>query len=96
MIIFIFFKGLYNLGDAIVKVNLLPLLVELSSDENVFVRSVAIECVVSITKFLSAGMNEVHTFTEYYRFLIILDTVKGTIIPLAKKLCTRSASEGSY
>ncbi|XP_050303781.1 serine/threonine-protein phosphatase 4 regulatory subunit 4-like isoform X2 [Anthonomus grandis grandis] len=69
-------QGLYNLGDAIVKVNLLPLLVELSSDENIMVRSVAIESVVSIIPFLS------------------IDTIKGTIIPLIKKLCTRSASEG--
>ncbi|KAH1003705.1 hypothetical protein HUJ04_003578 [Dendroctonus ponderosae] len=69
-------QGLFNLGDAIVKVNLLPLLVELSADENVNVRSIAIESMVSIIPFLSP------------------DTIKGTIIPLAKKLCTRSASEG--
>ncbi|XP_066254685.1 serine/threonine-protein phosphatase 4 regulatory subunit 4-like [Euwallacea similis] len=69
-------KGLYNLGDAIVKVNLLPLLVELSADENISVRSIAIESMVAIIPFLSA------------------DTTKSTIIPLAKKLCTKSVSEG--
>ncbi|KAL1517631.1 hypothetical protein ABEB36_001369 [Hypothenemus hampei] len=69
-------QGLFNLGDAIVKVNLLPLLVELSADENVNVRSMAIESMVSIIPYLSD------------------DTIKGTIIPLAKKLCTKSASEG--
>ncbi|XP_066151407.1 serine/threonine-protein phosphatase 4 regulatory subunit 4-like [Euwallacea fornicatus] len=69
-------KGLYNLGDAIVKVNLLPLLVELSADENISVRCIAIESMVAIIPFLSA------------------DTIKSTIIPLAKKLCTKSACEG--
>ncbi|KAF7282801.1 hypothetical protein GWI33_001948 [Rhynchophorus ferrugineus] len=69
-------KGLFSLGDVIVKVNLLPLLVELSSDENLYVRSVAIDSVVMTVQYLS------------------LDTIKGTIIPLIKKLCTRSVSEG--
>ncbi|CAH1124911.1 unnamed protein product [Ceutorhynchus assimilis] len=69
-------QGLYNLGDAIVKVNLLPLLVELSADENVYVRSIAIESVVAIIPYLSP------------------ETIKGTIVPLTKKLCTKSAAEG--
>lgn len=43
------------MGDAIVKINLLPLLVELSADENILVRSVAIESMVAIIPYLSAG-----------------------------------------
>ncbi|XP_030746538.1 serine/threonine-protein phosphatase 4 regulatory subunit 4-like isoform X4 [Sitophilus oryzae] len=69
-------KGLHNLGDAVVKINLLPLLVELSSDENIYVRSIAIDSVIMTIPYLGS------------------DTTKGTIIPLIKKLCNRSVSEG--
>ncbi|XP_060519685.1 serine/threonine-protein phosphatase 4 regulatory subunit 4-like isoform X2 [Cylas formicarius] len=68
-------KSLHSLGDHVIKMSLLPLLVELSSDENIYVRSVAINSVVLIIPYLNS------------------ETVTGTIIPLTKKLCSRSAVE---
>lgn len=51
------FSGLAS--DTIVKASLLPCLVELSSDENMLVRSTAVDSVVHLIIYLSASKSVV-------------------------------------
>lgn len=51
-----YYYGFVGLGADLLKANLLPSLVELSSDENMMVRSAALIATVLMLRFLTEGL----------------------------------------